>query len=252
MANSLVLEKNMDANVAQLPLADRLWVWFDTYKRQLVIGAVAAALVALAIWFILWQREQKQIDAGTALSQVAAGQLDGAGVPSGAVDAYLAVAKNYPGSVSGARALLLAAGTLFTDGKYAEAQTQFERFIREYQGSPFMGEALLGVASCLQAQGKTDQAVTAYKDLVTRHPNESFMPMAKFSLARLYEQQNKPELARDLYQDVEHSAPFSSIGNEAGVRLEELIAKNPKLAPAPPPPALSTMTNLAPLLQKKK
>ena len=67
--------------------------------------------------------------------------------------------------------------------------------------------------------------------------------------------QNKPELARDLYQDVERATPFTSLGNEAGVRLEELIAKNPKLQPAPPAPSPSTstapLTNLAPLLQKK-
>jgi hypothetical protein len=33
--------------------------------------------------------------------------------------------------------------------------------------------------------------------------------------------------------------------------MEELIAKNPSLAPAPAPPSTSTLTNLAPLLEKK-
>lgn len=251
MINS-ILEKNMDANVAQLPLADRMWLWFDTNKRQVTIGMGMVVVAGLVIWFIFWQHEQKQIDAGTALSQVAAGQLDGANSPAQAADAYLKVAKTYPNSVSGARALLLAAGSLFSERKYADAQAQFERFLREYQGSPFMGEALLGIASSLDAQEKADQAITAYKDLVTRHPNEGFVPQAKFALARLYDTQHKPELARDLYQEVERAAPFTSLGNEAGVRLEELIARNPSLAPAPPPPAAAaTITNLAPLLQKK-
>src|SRR5262249_16734908 len=142
---------------------------------------------------------------------------------------------------AGARALLLAAGSLFTDGKFTDARPQFERFIREYQGSPFIGEALFGIASCFDAEGKTEQAANAYKDLITRHPNESFVPQAKFGLARIYEAQGKLEQARDLYQDVEHSAPFTALGNESGVRLEELIAKNPKLAPAPPPPAANTV-----------
>jgi hypothetical protein len=56
------------------------------------------------------------------------------------------------------------------------------------------------------------------------------------ALARLYEAQNKPEKARSLYEDVERSAPFSSLGSEAGARLEELTARNPSLAPPPPPP----------------
>ena len=114
-----------------------------------------------------------------------------------------------------------------------------------------MGQAQFGIASCLDAQGKTDQAATAYKDLITRHPNENFVPQAKFALARIYEAQNKLEQARDSYQDVERSAPFTSIGNEAGVRLEELISKYPMLEPAPPPPSSSILTNLAPLLEKK-
>lgn len=250
MSNSLVY-KNMESNVVQLPLAERLWDWFETYKSQVSLVAGILVVAGLVTWYILWQHEQKQIDAGIALSQVAASQLDAPGARPEAADAYLKVAKQYPSSVAGARALLLAGGSLFTEGKYPEAQSLFERFVREYQGSPFMGQALLGIASGLDAQGKTEQAISAYKDLVTRHPNESFVPQAKFALARLYEAQNKPELARDLYEDIERSAPFTSLGNEAGVRLEELIAKNPKLAPAPlPPPALS-VTNLAPLLEKK-
>jgi outer membrane protein assembly factor BamD (BamD/ComL family) len=248
---SSVLSKNMESNVAQLPLSDRLWDWFETYKRQIALVTVIALVAGLAIWFIIWQKEAKQVDAGTALSQVAAAQIEAGGSRAESAEAYLKVAKDYPGTISGARALLLGAGSLFTEGKYTDAQAQFERFVREYQGSPFMGEALFGIASCLDAQGKTDQAANAYKDLVTRHPNENFVPQAKFALARIYEGQNKPEQARDLYQEVERSAPFTSIGNEAGVRLEELIAKYPKLEPAPPPPSASTITNLAPLLEKK-
>jgi tetratricopeptide (TPR) repeat protein len=252
MTNS-VLSKNMQSDVAQLPLSDRLWDWFETYKRQLALGAAVAVLAGLLVWFLVWQNEAKQLDAGAALSQVAVSQFDSAGLRTASADAYLKVAREYPKSLSGARALLLGAGSLFTEGKYSEARALFERFLREYQGSPLMGQALFGAAACLDAEGKTDQAVTAYKNLITRHPNESFVPQAKFSLARIYEQQNKPEQARDLYQDVEREIAFSTLGNEAGVRLEELIAKYPKLQPAPPPPAapVSTITNLAPLLEKK-
>jgi len=247
---SSVLSKNMESNVAQLPLSDRLWDWFETYKRQagLVVGILVVA--GLIIWFIVWHRETKQLDAGAALSQVAAGELQGGSVRDDP-EAYLNVARQYPDSMAGARAVLLAAGGLFDQNKYADAQAQFDRFVREYQGNPLMGEALFGIASCLDAQGKTDQAATAYKDLITRHPNESFVALAKFALARIYESQNKPEQARDYYQDVERAIPFTSLGNEAGVRLEELIAKNPKLQPAPPAPTPTTFTNLAPLLQKK-
>jgi TolA-binding protein len=143
--------------------------------------------------------------------------------------------------------LLLAGGNLFTEGKYSEAQAQFDKFTRDHHDSPFMGEALLGLGASLEAQGKTDAAIAAYKDVISRHPGESVVPDAKFALARLYEVQNKPELARDLYLEVERESRFSSKGIEAGMRIEDLMAKYPKLAPVNPAPMMTApimLTNL--------
>jgi TolA-binding protein len=141
----------------------------------------------------------------------------------------------------------MAAGNLFTENKFSEAQAQFEKFTREYHDSPLMGQALLGVAACLDAQAKTDAAIAAYKNLIDRHPSDIVVPQAKFALSRLYEAQNKPDMARDLLQDVERGNPYTSLGNEAGMRLEELIAKYPQLAPPP----LATSTNAPMKFQQK-
>ena len=244
---------NMQSNVAELPLSHKAWAWFESNKKQAIYGAVLLAAVGLIVWFALWQRDEKQIAAGDALSDVAAGQFDSTVARSGAAEAYLKVAGQYPNSQAGARALLMAAASFFTDGKYTEAQAQFERFTREYPGSPLMGEALLGVASCLEAEGKTDQAVTAYKELITRHPSETVIPQAKFALASLYETQSKPEQARELYEEVARAAPFASFGNEAGLRVEELEVKYPNLtAPVAPPTNVATPTNTAPIRLEKK
>jgi tetratricopeptide (TPR) repeat protein len=241
----------MQSNVAELPLHDKIWTWFESNKKQAFYGAVGIVALGLIIWFMVWQKSEKQVAAGEALSNVAAGQIEGLPSHSGVVQAYLKVAADYPGSSAGARALLMAGGTFFTEGNYSEAQTQFERFMREYPGSPLRSDALLGIASCLDVQGKTDQAVNAYKDLIARHPNDVVVPQAKFNLAMVYEAQNKPELARDLYEQVERAAPFTSFGNEAGMRLEELIAKNPSLAPPPPAPISLPLTNAPVPLPKK-
>ncbi len=234
----------MESNVAQLPITDRIWAWFETNKKPAALVAGALVVVGLVIWFVVWRQEQKQIDAGNALSDVAVGR---GGPRSDTPEAYLRVASAYPESSAGAQAVLLAAGNLFVEGKYAEARTQFEKFIREYHDNPFIGQALLGVAACLEAEGKTEQALTAYKELVARHPKDSVIPQAKFALARLYELQGKPELARDLFEQVEHENPYSSIGSESGMRLEDLNAKYPK--PAAAPSVATSLTNTTLKLQ---
>jgi TolA-binding protein len=237
----------MQSNVAQLPLSHRIWAWFEANKKPAILGICLAFVAGFAIWFVTWRHDEAQIAAGNALSDVAAHQIGSAAARPDAANAYLGIASTYPNSNAGARALLLAAGTLFTDGKFSEAQAQFEKFTREYHDSPYMGEALLGAATSLDAQNKTEAATAAYKDLVDHHPTEVVVPQAKFALARLYVAQEKPELARDLYQDVERALPFTALGNEAGMRLEELLIKYPKLAPAAP----GALTN-APLKLEKK
>src|SRR5579862_4853862 len=93
-----VLSKNMESNVAQLPLSDRLWDWFETYKRQAGLVAGILVVAGIIIWFVLWHRETKQLDAGAALSQVAAGELQGGSVRDDP-EAYLNVARQYPNSM---------------------------------------------------------------------------------------------------------------------------------------------------------
>jgi TolA-binding protein len=226
----------MESNVAQLPIADRLWAWFETNRKPALWGATIAVAVGLVAWFVIWHHDEQEASASNALSNLAAEQLV-AGVRPDAANGYLKIAATYPNSGAAARAALMAAGAFFTEGKYPEAQAQFERFLREHHDSPFVGQALLGIAACLDAQGKTPEATTAYKDLIDRHPNESFIAQAKFALARLYEAQNKTEQAMTLYEETVRSDPYGYLGNEAGMRLEELKTKYPRLGPSSPPAA---------------
>lgn len=236
----------MESNVAHLALSDKLWAWYEANKKPVAIGVVAVLALTVIIWFFIWRHNEKEVQAGQALSAVTAGQLGGSTGPKPELAAaYLKVANDYSGTKASTHALLLAAGSLFTEGKFTEAQTQFDKFRRDHRDSPFMGEALLGIAACQDAQGKTNEAVAAYKELIDRHPADNAVPQARFALARLYEAQNKPEQARSLYEEVERGNPYSSVGSEAGMRLEELKLKFPQLSvPAPSlvmtsaPPAL--------------
>lgn len=236
----------MESDAGQIPISHKAWAWFEANKKQTLWGAGVLLVVGTIIAFFLYRQNEADITASEALSNVSMPQASGARADT--VEAYLKVAATHPRSKAGARALLLAAGGLFVDGKYDEARTQFERFRREYSDSLFMGEALLGIAACLDAQGKTRDAMAAYKDLIDHRPGDSNVPQARFALARLHQAQNEPEQARNLFEEVERSQPYGSLGDEARMQLEELKTKFPKLlAPVTPMP-----TNAAPLKVEKR
>jgi len=235
----------MSSDVAELPLSHKLLAWFETNRRQAIWGAGIIVAAGLIAWFVVWQQGEKEINASEALSKVSSPSAMTPGAKPDA-DSYLKIAASYPKSSAAARALLMAGGLYFLDGKYTEAKAQFDRFRREHPDSPFMGQALLGVAACLDAQGKTNEALAAYTDLTEHHPGESVIPQAKFALARMYEAQGKVELARSLFEDITRNDPYGSLGSEAGMRLEELLAKNPNLAPKASPTNAPTFKRTKP------
>lgn len=222
----------METDVTESLNLAKLWVWLETNRKPALWGAVVVVGAGLILWFILWQHGEKQIAAGEALSDIVMAQMAGPNARP-APEAYLKVAANYPSSGAGAQALLLAGGTLFAEGKYDQARMQFQRFRLEHPDSPLYTVALLGAASCLDAQGKVTEAIAAYKDIKDHHALDIVAPQAKFALARMYEAQNQLEPARALFDELARD-PNTSLGSEAGMRLEELLLAHPELVPAAP------------------
>jgi tetratricopeptide (TPR) repeat protein len=238
----------MESDAGHLAFSEQAWAWFIANKKPTLWGAGIVLAAGLIVSFVLYQQGQRDIAASDALSDAAMPQMSAGGGRVDTAEAYLKVAATYPKSRAASRALLLAAGNLFVEGKYPDAKTQFERFKRDYPNSPFITEALIGIAACLEAQNQPREAMAAYKNVIDRHPGDSNVPQAKFALARLDEAQNQPELARNLFEDVERADPYGSLGDEARMRLEDLKTKYPKLfAPVTPPP-----TNALPLKLEKR
>jgi TolA-binding protein len=238
----------MESDAGQLPLSQKAWAWFIANKKPTFWGAGVILAAGVIIAYVLYQQSEADIAASEALSNASMPQTSADGSRADNAEAYLKVAASYPKSRAASRALLLAAGNLFVEGKYAEAKTQFERFKRDYPNSQFIAEAMLGIAACLEAQNQTREAMAAYKDVIDRHPGDSNVPHAKFALGGLYEAQNEPEKARGLFEDVERTDPSGSLGDEARMRMEDLKTKYPKLfAPVTP-----VSTNAMPLKMEKR
>lgn len=205
-------------------------------------GSGIVGVVGVAVGFYIWHGYARQAAANDALSEVlnrASQSADHELNPA----ALLHVAKDYPQTAAAGRSLLLAGGDLFAAGKFRDARPMFERYLQEYHDGPFTGQALLGVASCLEAENSTNEALSAYLDIVQHHSSDNVVPQAKYALARLYEAQGKFEQARDQLEELARNPVYSTLAADVGMRLENLFAKHPELAPTRP----SASTNLAPV-----
>jgi TolA-binding protein len=215
----------------------KLWPKIEANWIRIALGGGVIVVVALLVSYYSWQRDQKEINAGKALTQLTMS------TPRSAPDSqqaglFLKIAGDYPGTVAGQRAWLQGAAMLFEAGKYAEAQTEFQKFLTAHPGGFFAGQAALGVATSLDAQGKTDLAAGAYQRVINTSSDMAAANSAKFALAQIDERQNKLTDAMKLYEDILRNYPNSSLASEAGLRELELKTKLPSApsanGPAPP------------------
>jgi TolA-binding protein len=215
----------------------KLWPWFEANRIRIIWCGGVIIVGAVLISFYSWQRDQKEIAAGEALSQMIR-SIPRNTTASQQADLYLKITTDYQGTSAGQRALLQGAAMLFVAGRYADAQAQFQKFLDAYPGSFFAAQAALGVATSLDAQGKTDLAAGVYQRIINTYSDATAVDSARFALAQTDEHQGKLSEAANLYEAIVRYNPNGSLGSEAGLRLMELKMKlqsaSPSTAPATP------------------
>ena len=214
----------------------KLWPWFEANRIRIAWGGGVIVVAAGLISFYSWQRDQKEIAAGKALTQVIR-SIPRNATASQQADLYLKVSTDYYNTSGGQRALLQGAAMLFAAGKYADAQAQFQKFLDAYPASFLAAQAALGVATSLDAQGKTDLAAGAYQRVINTSSDATVASSAKFALAQIDERQGKLTEAMNLYEEVVRNNPNGSLGSEAGLRAMELKMKLPSAPPSTAPAA---------------
>ena len=221
----------------------RIWPWFEANAKRLAFGAAFIIIAVFIFSFYSYRQNQREIAGSEALTQASISETGGQ-----LADACMKIAVDYAGTSAGQRALLEGATALFTTGKYADAQTGFQKFLDAYPDNFLGPQAMLGLAASLDALGKTDLAVSAYQKAAAQTADLNVAANAKFSLARIAEAQGKFAEAQKLYGEVARTSERTSLGSEAGLRAMELNAKLPKAPAKPataPAPAVSVPFNLS-------
>jgi len=215
----------MQPQDAQTAFLVKIWPWIEANKNRLMAGGGIIAIAAIVISYFSWQRGQTEIAAGSAVTQLLLGLPPSASEGEWA-DAYLKVANEYPGTPAGQRAWLQGAASLYAAGKFADAQTQFQKFLDAHPDSDFSASAALGVAASLEALGKLDSAAGAYQRVLNGFSSDLVaVNTAKFGLARIDGQQGKITDALNLYESIARNSPGGPLAQEAAMCALQLRTK---------------------------
>lgn len=231
-----------------------LLAWLEVNKKNVGIAAVVLVGVGFLFATVRHFKKQKEEKASAELLALKPTLVQPTNAPAPQASGFQKVAENYSGTSAGERARILAATTLFTEGRYTDAEKEFSAFLKEFSDSPWTASAAYGVAASQEAAGKANEAFAGYQNVVTAHPSSAEVTAAKLALARIYESRKQPDQALRLYNELTAPVPGQKPGEggnrEAESRKEALLRAHPNLnasALAPAPVSIATATtNAAP------
>lgn len=228
------------------------WPQIEANKNRIITGAIVIAVVVLGYSFYSWHHEQNQIAAGEAVTGALVSLPAGSDI-SQVANMYLGISDQYGGTIAGQRALMQGASALFMAGKYADAQSAFQRYLDNHPDGEFSGQAALGVGKCLESQGKINDAAGAYQHVISDMADEEAIFVAQFSLAQIDLQQQKYDAAAQLLQKVMQGDRYGVLGNQAAQLLNSMQSRAPAPAPAavPAAPAATPATGTQPAAPAK-
>lgn len=238
----------MSSETGESSLQLDLLAWFEINKRRLGAAFALFILVSLAVLVWRWNVQRTEASASQSLLELYSRLAATSGQEEKQVSGQdlLQVVASHGGTQAAERALLLGAGQLFAEGRYAEAREKFDAFIQQHAGSPFAATAALGAAASLDALDKTTEALEAYQRIATQFSTDPVAARARLSRARLLEAGGKPSEALSVYEDLTKTAPSTQAGQQAALRREALLRRHPeliKIEPAPTnAPAAMTVT----------
>lgn len=209
--------------------------WMAEYGRPALIGLAVAVVVLLGV--SIW-RNQKEAKAAAAVQALFENR-------SPEELQQLAVAK--PDASTAPMALASAAAEFYTQNRYDEARTAYERFLNLYPTNLFAPDAAIGLAASQEALEDFEAAAAGYESFAAANAGSPLRPQAVFGAARCRQQLGQFDAARALYEDFIAANPESTWLPQAESGLLFLKkAERAKNLPAPVAPAAAAAAPVAP------
>lgn len=203
----------------------KLWPWLEANKNKLIGVTVAVVVIVGIYYFINWRDQQKEINAGVALTQLLAAPPS-SNKPTQAADSLAKFATEYSGTAAAQRAELQSGASYFDLGRYADAEAQFKKFLGSDVIGPLAATAELGYAASLEAQKKLNQATTAYARVTSDFSGTPSALTAQCALGRIAEDQGKWNEALTHYEAAARSGNAGgTLAREAAMHYSEIKAR---------------------------
>ena len=146
--------------------------WLREPKRQAAAGAIAAAVIALGVWFVVTSGRRKEEFASRVLSQA------------------LATADK---------------------GNLPQASSELQRVIQTYAGTDAASEAVLSLNQIRMASGQSELAAVNLREFVAKNPSPKFVAQAYALLGSADENTKKYEDAGRAYEQAAATAELPYI-----------------------------------------
>ncbi len=192
------------------PVIEVVPSFFEEYKRQILLGALALAVIlgVYAIWQITSFNTREAAANAYAQARTA--------------EEFSEVASKFPGQPVAASALIQLSALLREDGKIAESDAALERVLNDHPNHPLVSAAMLGLAANREAAGDLDAAIDLYRQIPAKYSGSFAAPVARLNEARLLLLKEDASAAKTVYEDVATSFPNTPAAMVARSELARL------------------------------
>ena len=217
-------------NPQLLSRSERMWLFAERHRRELIAGIIIAVLVMILLGILLWVEYQHEQDALALEHQAAQAYLDRSldDVDAAteklkeAVTLYRRIIEEFPGSASARSAWYVIGNALAEQNDHAGAIEAYQHFIDQAGNSPaLLGLVYQRLGASYLASGNREKGFNAYSQ-VLQMPQTLNKDQVLFELAKLEEHEKRNDEALARYKQLLDEHPNSPYASETTLRVKIL------------------------------
>jgi len=118
------------------------------------------------------------------------------------------------------------AESLFKEGEYYRAITEYKRFISYYPENSLIGNAMYQIGNCYFQAEKWDEAIKSFKEFNSKYPDSALAKEALQKTGESYLNKGDKENAKKIFDLIKEKYPEDDVSNKAKINLGMIYLEN--------------------------